>query len=154
MLILGYQFENLGDVEVERDEGGVPTTHVPEAPADEPSGTWLHAYGHGPFCTLAPPEMPWTGGVYAIVVDGDVKYVGQSADVTRQFGQSGFGSICRANCRDGRGQQTNCRINNLVLGATQDGLAVVLWLHRACDRNRVKREIVSALAPEWNLTGK
>jgi hypothetical protein len=63
---------------------------------------------------------------------------------------AGYGNISPRNCfKDG--QETNCRLNNLILETTQAGKRVSLWLCRTADHKAVERVLFGTLQLAWNL---
>ena len=68
-------------------------------------------------------------------------------------GPRGYGTISPRNCFKG-GQETNCRINNLILLTSKSGIELALWFYEIeggkQERVAVERELVQALKPTWN----
>jgi hypothetical protein len=109
----------------------------------------LHAYGEGPFCRFSIPR-DWKGrsGVYILLVDGAPKYVGKCADLDRRMNRE-YGSIAPRACFR-KGQQTNCRINNLILNAVKRGMKLDLLFHETERRDELEALLIEELSPEWN----
>ena len=74
----------------------------------------LNKYGKGPFCKFT-IDRKYSGksGVYVILVNNEIQYVGECDDFFKRFGM-GYGNISPRNCFEG-GQLTNCRINADIL---------------------------------------
>jgi hypothetical protein len=114
------------------------------------AGLPLHSYGEGPFCAFrigAPAGLP---GVYALIVDDEVRYLGECADLRARF-NAGYGIISPRNCFVG-GQPTNCRINRRVLEVVKAGGRVDLYflLTSPSDRKAVELELLARFSPPWN----
>ena len=87
------------------------------------------AWALGPFGRIEPefavPERP---GVYALVSDGVVHYVGWSNDLASTFGpRHGLGHISRKDCTSRRREEV-CRLNRLVTADAVAGRTVDLYL--------------------------
>ena len=48
------------------------------------------------------------------------------------------------------GQQTNCRINNLIYQEAQADLRITLWFHATEDYKTIERELLDANNFNWN----
>jgi len=108
----------------------------------------LNAYGAGPFCKFRIPKQFKTSGVYALVVEGSIKYIGECINLSSRY-NSGYGNISPRNCFKG-GQETNCRINALIHGESQLGRKVELWFHAAREHKELEKRLLSIGAYEWN----
>jgi len=62
----------------------------------------------------------------------------------------GYGNISPKNCYKG-GQETNCRLNNLIFQSATAGAGIALWFHETANYKAVERELRAELVPEWNL---
>lgn len=109
----------------------------------------LNRYGAGPFCKFSVARNLSLEGVYLITVDGGVKYIGESENVSQRFSQAGYGSIQPRNCFVG-GQATNCKINNLILKNSRVDRDLQLWFHETADHKPVEARLIQTLRPEWN----
>lgn len=160
MELSGYAFGRVCDVEPDRTDRGVVDVHVPQSDYDRRDEKAVHDYGWGPFCSFGvPDDGTHCPGVYAIAVEDDVVYVGETKDLYEQFA-NGYGRISPANCFAG-GQQTNCRLNTAIFHAARAGDRVSLHLHATDDfggteeenralRRIIKDDLVTALDPAWN----
>jgi hypothetical protein len=160
MELSGYAFGRVCDVEPDRTDRGVVDVHVPQSDYDRRDEKAVHDYGWGPFCSFGvPDDGTHCPGVYAIAVEDDVVYVGETKDLYEQFA-NGYGRISPANCFAG-GQQTNCRLNTAIFHAARAGDRVSLHLHATDDfggteeenralRRIIKDDLVTALDPDWN----
>lgn len=108
----------------------------------------LHTYGVGPFCRFSIPVNLHGSGVYLLTVNDDVKYVGETENLSIRF-NSGYGTISPRNPFKG-GQSTNCRINNLILGATKSDTPVQLWFKATDSYKTLEQELIDSIRPPWN----
>ncbi len=150
--IEGHEFAYVCRIAPKSDPQGRPIEVQPQARYANLEGLRLHQYGHGPFCAFS-VERGWEGkaGVYAFLVDGEVKYVGECEDLATRINM-GYGRISPRNCYQG-GQQTNCRINNLVLEAVKGGSQVTLIFHQNEHRRDLESVLLQRLSPDWNRSG-
>lgn len=90
--------------------------------------------------------------MYLVSVVGQPVYVGECANLHQRWGP-GYGSISPRNCFKG-GQQTNCRVNNLLLETARNGNQIELWFRpqsgAKADRIALEAALVDALQPSWN----
>jgi hypothetical protein len=108
----------------------------------------LNRYGAGPFCKFKIPGRIQTKGVYLLIVEDEIRYVGEAVNLSSRF-NAGYGNISPKNCFKG-GQETNCRLNNLVYKTAQAGNRVSLWFFPTLDHKEVEKTLRSTLKPEWN----
>ncbi|MCW4051403.1 MAG: GIY-YIG nuclease family protein [Candidatus Bathyarchaeota archaeon] len=147
--ILGYRFMKICNIEPARDESGSVYEHNPDKRYNNTKGLSLHSYGLGPFCSFRiPSNYNGSKGVYAIRINGDWMYIGKADDLGKRFNQ-GYGNISPRNCFDG-GQQTNCRINNLILEKVKDGFLVELYFHETTDIDAIEPKLIGKVKPPWN----
>jgi hypothetical protein len=111
-------------------------------------GDPLNRYGAGPFCKFVIPRTFRQSGVYLIFAGDDLKYVGECANLSARF-NAGYGNISPKNCFKG-GQETNCRLNNLIYAATTSGKPLALWFHATPDYKAVEVVLRSKLRAPWN----
>ena len=148
----GYSFESVGPIQPKRDVGRGALIEVrPEPSPDVP----LHRYGEGPFCRFrVAQDAHWRrGGVYVLTYGDSVGYVGKSEKLARVW--YFVGQISPSAVRYKGGQQTHCRINTLILNEATRSTETALWFHAVEDgmrRGELKKRLVAALKPPWNLT--
>lgn len=146
------EFGYIGAIEVERDSDGTLVELFPQARFSRCETTPLHAYGQGPFCRFYIGSKIRAAGLYVVTVNEEPLYVGECANLHKRWA-SGYGSISPRNCFTG-GQQTNCRVNNLVLETARSGSRIELWFRpqsgSKADRIAVETALVDALQPNWN----
>ena len=90
-------------------------------------------------------------GVYAVTVGDRVVYVGKTNNLSRRWGQGGYGSIVVP--EPGNPQVTNRRVNHVILDAAQRGDIVQLWFHETADRDVVEGALIGKLDLLWNRKG-
>jgi len=108
----------------------------------------LNNYGAGPFCKFKIPNSLNVPGVYAIVVGGDVDYIGECQNLSSRYNM-GYGNISPRNCYMG-GQETNCRINNLILSAARSGVRISLWFLETERYKEIESELRGSIKLKWN----
>ena len=144
----GYEFERVCEITPLRDGEGVIQAFFPQSRYHNNEKLRLNKYGHGPFCKFKIPNNVRQPGVYAIVVDGDTKYVGECANLSNRYNM-GYGNISPRNCFI-RGQETNCRLNNLIYHASTNGHRITLWFHRTERFKSLERHLRTLLGLKWN----
>ena len=147
----GYVFERVGTIHPKRDVRGLPVEERPRSPNNSPP----HKYGSGPFCRFhIAQEGRWRhSGVYVITCGDTVRYVGECKNLAMICNY--VGGITPSAVKYKGGQQTHCRINNLILDEAKRGVETVLWFHTVWDsahRKARKGQVATALNPTWNLT--
>jgi hypothetical protein len=149
MEIAGYRFEYVCQISPETGAHGRPREFMPQSRYANRDGRPLHAYGAGPFCRFSIPST-WngSGGVYIFLADSVPRYVGCCDSLGNRINQ-GYGAIQPRNCFFG-GQETNCRINSLVLEANNRGMRVELLFHETEWRHDLEASLIGTLSPEWN----
>jgi hypothetical protein len=108
----------------------------------------LNRYGSGPFCKFRVASRMRSSGVYLLMVNEEVRYVGESADLSARFNM-GYGNISPKNCFKG-GQETKCRLNNLMYLTAHAGGRMSLWFFQTADYNSVESLLRTTLNPPWN----
>lgn len=144
----GAQFDYVCTIELEREESGVFREHMPQERYAKRDEVPLNRYGSGPFGKFKIPRNFKVPGVYALTIDGALKYVGEAANLSARY-NAGYGNISPKNCYKG-GQETNCRLNNLIYGAVSQGAIVELWFHPTDGYKALEIELRANLKPEWN----
>ena len=143
-----FSFAHVVDISPERRSDGQICEYLPQRRYRNEDGIPLNRYGQGPFCKFRIPSDMYMSGVYAITVDGDTRYIGECQSLTDRFNM-GYGNISPRNCFVG-GQETNCRINKLVLDAASEAKEISLWFHRTSDYKRVEAQLRDIVRPIWN----
>ena len=149
----GLLFSHVGPVRPNRNQCGEVIGELPQSRFRNERNLPLNKYGEGPFCRFR-VALGWgRSGVY-VLMNGDTPlYVGECQDLEVRWGPTGYGSISPRNCYKG-GQETNCRINNLIYRGTKTGAGFNLWFYPVegdkHSRTAIERELVSVLSPPWN----
>ena len=149
MTLAGQVFQHFVRIAPDVGLDGKPVAYMPQSRYRAARSTPLNRHGAGPFCRFVVLGLPAAPGVYAITVARKLAYVGIAADLQQRWGPSGYAQIQPKNCFKG-GQSTNCKVNHAILSATQDQLAVDLWIHRTDDPRPLEARLIAALAPPWN----
>lgn len=147
--LLGYRFTRVDSFDLERTSRGTTRKYRPQKEYSEAETTRLNQHGRGQFCRLQVKGLPTVPGVYALTVDGDVVYVGQTGNLAERWGPRGYGTISPRNCYVG-GQSTNCKINGSILKADERNSQIDLWFHETSDPKPCEVKLISGLAPPWN----
>jgi hypothetical protein len=148
MKIDKYEFDQVCEIEPLRGASGSVLQIMPQSRYKNAATVLRNRYGSGPFCKFRIPNSYRTGGVYILTIDGEVQYVGECANLSSRF-NSGSGNISPRNCYKG-GQETNCRLNNLIYLAAERGERVSLWFFQTNDYKAMERALLSTLTFAWN----
>ena len=148
MRIASYEFEHIGDIEPVQDIDGSVRPFMPQDRYKNVRNLPLHRHSSGPFCKFKIANRFRVSGVYVLMVDEKVRYVGECVNLSARF-NAGYGTISPKNCFAG-GQETNCRLNHLVYMTTQAGERLSLWLFQTADHNSVEEKLRDTLNPPWN----
>ena len=161
LVLARHVLAHAGRLFVERDASGVVLTLTPlagMAAVEQRYPPWAL----GPFGRIEPENaLPESPGVFALVSQGVVRYVGATGDLARMFGmQKGLGHISRRDCRSGRAEE-RCRLNRLITTEAVAGQPVDLyllvmparwaWRSTADAPSRVVAEIVAGNRGDWHL---
>lgn len=148
MRVDGYEFSLVCALEPRRDADGSIQEFFPQARYKNERGLPLNRYGMGPFCKFTIPTRILASGVYAITSGEDLKYIGECQNLSDRYNM-GYGNISPRNCFVG-GQETNCRVNSLVLNEAGTGASLSLWFLETDDYKRIEQELRSSRRPPWN----
>lgn len=143
-----YHFEHVADLAPVRMPAGTIQAFMPQSRYANARGLPLNKYGAGPFCKFTVPADYRKSGVYLLVVGPHVRYVGECANLSARF-NAGYGNISPKNCYKG-GQETNCRLNNLVYRACSEGEMLFLFFHQTADYKAVEARLRAVLRAPWN----
>jgi len=147
--ISGLPFQLVCEIIPELDSSGMPKDFMPQFKYRNVLRIPLHKYGNGPFCRFRIPNgYDGKVGVYVVLVNGSVKYVGECEDLRKRW-KAGYGNISPRNCYRG-GRSTNCRINNLIFKTYGKGSKIELVFHETNNRFRIENDLIAKLNPEWN----
>ena len=143
-----YEFEYVCDIAPLRETDGSMRQHMPQERYKNARNLPLNRYGAGPFCKFTIPRRFKVNGVYVLTVDGALMYVGECANFSARF-NAGYGNISPKNCFKG-GQETNCRLNNLLYMALLADRRISLWFFQTADYKSVEVAMRRNLNPPWN----
>ena len=136
MNIDNFEFKFACYLVPELDDDGKCVAKMPQGRYKNAKTLFRNAYGGGPFCKFRIPRHHKTSGVYALLVDGSIKYVGECINLSARY-NSGYGNISPRNCFKG-GQETNCRLNAQVFREVHLGRRVELWFHASREHKVLK----------------
>lgn len=142
-------FVKAATIEPDRDRWGRVVEEMPQSRYRGVHTKSLHRFGAGPFCHFTVRGLPPQEGVYCVVIDNEVVYVGRSDDLERIWGSTGIATISPSACYVG-GQSTNCKVNHGILRAAQANRLIELWIKETTDSRRLKAALVHRLTPRWN----
>ncbi len=149
----GYDFERVGPILPECDEYGKVIGELPQHRFRNERNLPLSKYGQGPFCRFQVAKGWRQSGVFVLANGDNPLYVGECQNLEDRWGTKGFGGISPRNCYKG-GQDTNCRINNLIYEKTRTGENFDLWFHSIEGDKHVrlaaKSRLIASLRPPWN----
>ena len=146
-------FTVVADLQVDRDSDQAPATYDPAPSYVNAATAQLHGYGRGPFCSFRIDPRFSGSGIYFLTVEGALRYVGSCDNLAKRI-NDGYGNISPRDCYEG-GQQTNCRVNKLVLMEVRQWRSVRLWFVEVASPSECRRlesTIIDQQAPAWNLT--
>lgn len=143
-----YDFAFMASLAPKRDSVGAIREFSPQGGYAKAGAVPLHRHGRGTFCNFRLAVSKGLYGVYALVVDGSVRYLGECEDLGKRF-NAGYANISPKNCYRG-GQPTNCKINRRVLDVTKAGGRVDLYFYPTSQRKAVEQELIARYAPPWN----
>jgi hypothetical protein len=148
--LCGYPFVFIQELKPQRGLTGKIKQYDPKAQYAKKATTPLNKYGAGPFCrfSLNKRELWGVKGVYALFDTQNLLYIGQTVNLLQRF-NDGYGNIAPRNCYAG-GQNTNCKINAMVLQKCLEGEHVFLFFFESSDYDRVEHELIEALFPPYN----
>lgn len=127
----------------------------PQARYKNTRGLPINRYGHGPFCRFTIPDRSGCQrGLYLVMLNDAPVYVGQCVHFIKRW-RHGYGTIHPRNCFKG-GQQTNCRVNMLILSSAKNGGRLNLYFHDIPDDDLAGPEmrLIREISPDWNLSGR
>ncbi len=148
MEINGHKFERVSDIQPEQNPDGTLREFMPQERYLNAKQLPLNTYGTGPFCKFKISNRYGVSGVYVLTIDGVVMYVGECANLSARF-NAGYGNISPKNCFKG-GQETNCRLNNLIYCAANASQPISLWFLPTSDYKLIEAALRAAVRMAWN----
>lgn len=148
--LLGYPFEYIQELEPDRNLLGKIKQYDPKESFSKKGSIQLNKYGTGPFCRFSIKAKGNWGicGVYALFDNQELLYLGQTENFEQRF-NTGYGNISPRNCYIG-GQNTNCKINSMILSKYLTGKKVYLFFFKTANYDCVEHELIRALKPPYN----
>jgi hypothetical protein len=128
-IFAGHKFWLVGSLDLQRTATGELFEYFPELP----NNVRGNRHAEGPFCKFGLPAALNAEGVYAVVVDDDLKYIGECVGLAARFGPGGYGLITQRNLHHD-GQSTNSKLNSRILAAAKSGAIALVWFHSTTDR--------------------
>lgn len=120
MKIGEYEFSHIADIEPMREPDGTVRPFLPQSRYANALNIPLNQYGTGPFCKFKIPGHYRTSGVYVLTIDGEIRYVGECANLSARF-NAGYGNISPRNCFQG-GQEKGAGADHIGLLTSKDPL--------------------------------
>jgi hypothetical protein len=143
-----YELVHVCRIEPILDTNGTVRKYLPQFNFANERSLPLNRYGAGPFCKFKIPNTYKTSGVYALTVDHETRYVGECENLSSRYNM-GYGNISPRNCFKG-GQETNCRLNNLIYNAALEENTIDLWFHRTITFKLAELDILAIQRWAWN----
>lgn len=146
----GYPFQFIQELEPNRNLLGEIKQYNPQENYNKKATVPLHKYGKGPFCRFSLNSKDYGGisGVYLMCDGKDILYIGQTANFQQRF-DNGYGNIAPRNCYIG-GQNTNCKINKMILNKYIRGERVYLYFFVTPDYDQVEHQLIKVYQPPYN----
>jgi hypothetical protein len=144
----GFEFELVETLSPVRDGFGKIVERRPQDSFAKRYSAAFNKHGDGEFCKFRIGVPKGLIGVYALVVGGSIRYIGECEDLGKRF-DTGYGHISPRNCFIG-GQSTNCKINRYVLELSKADKKVDLYFHKTEVRIAVEKQLIASLSPPWN----
>ena len=116
---------------------------------------FLNPYGDGVYCRFRMERGPLSlkKGLYLYCIGDRLVYLGRSIDPFEKRINQGYGAIHPKNCfLDG--QATNCHLNALIAENVSAVSLFVLSLSDDLEIERLERQLIQMLQPQWNIALK
>jgi len=144
-----FKFQKICLILPNRCQTGQVEKFLPQSRYENTSEKDLHKFGNGPFCKFKIPNDIKSSGVYALMVDGELKYLGECENLAKRYNTM-YGNIPPAACYKG-GRETDCRINNHIYRASVENREVSLWFLNTPRFKEIEVQLRQKLRPIWNL---
>ena len=146
--IEGHNFIRVCAIEPKRTPDESIWEFMPQERYKNTDNVPLNRYGKGPFCKFTIPKTIVASGVYAMISDEKVKYIGECQNLSSRINM-GYGNISPRNCYVG-GQETNCRVNNLIFNEAKLRSVLSLWFLETDNYKHIEQKLRSSMHPAWN----
>lgn len=112
---------------------------------------FLNCYGDNNFCYFKLESHLMDKGLYAWVVNNEIKYIGRCTDNFKKRVNQGYGKISPKNCFID-GQATNCHINSEINKLAEIDFYVYPMNSSSTENiNSLELNILSSRKFEWNI---
>ena len=112
---------------------------------------FLNKYGDNTFCHFKLDSHCTDKGLYAWVVDGEIKYIGRCTDNFKKRVNQGYGKISAKNCFID-GQATNCHLNSEVNKLNNIEFYVLPMNERSTEEiSELELKILKLMKFDWNI---
>ncbi len=148
MNINGYNFVLIYKIKPKKKTNGRIIQLQPQNRYKNRKTIALNKYGTGRFCQFRIPVDIEQSGVYVIIVNKKCKYVGECENLSSRYNM-GYGQISPRNCFI-NGQETNCRVNKLILKEARAGKEIKLWFLKTTDYKHIEQKLRDNLLWPWN----
>ena len=149
IVLLGYRFSFIQSLIPECDKFGHAIKYYPQN--EYRRNRKLHKHGNGAFCRFN-INAGNVAGVYLLVSNDELLYIGQTCNINQRFNNSRFGSygfITPVACYAG-GQMTNCKINKLVLKYFEERPPIQLYFLPTSRHKEIERFLLSHISTLFN----
>ena len=146
--IQGCTFKYICNIEPELDGNVAIKQYKPQSRYNNVKELKLNKYGKGSFCKFRINKDIHRSGVYAILVNEELKYIGECVDLSDRF-NTDYGQISPRNCFEG-GQETNCRINKSIFKEKRINNKISLWFYRTKNYKSIESQLIEKTKPSWN----
>ncbi len=145
----GTRLSKVCDIRAAAGESDSVGEYYPQKRFKNSRNLKLNRYGQGPFCKFKIANGLNKPGVYVISVRGSPQYVDECQNLSSRF-NTGYGNISPRNCFVG-GQETNCRINNLICRHSKQGDPIELYFTESSNHKDLERHLRKQEPLPWNL---
>ncbi len=144
----GYVFEFVQQIIPECNSDGSVKKYYPQKDYNNVRNLSLLKNGSGPFCRfrIEAEDVP---GVYLWVVNGEIVYIGETANLKTRF-NTGYGRIYPRNCYFG-GQSTNCKMNKVAMNYFENGTPVFLYFLETSDYKQIELKLLYSVKTRYNV---
>lgn len=114
---------------------------------------FLNKYGDRAFCTFSISDDKYINnkGLYAYVVENDLKYIGRCRDTFKKRLNQGYGKIHPKNCYID-GQATNCHLNSLINQYQKSVKFYVYEMAHDEEIEELEKQLIREYNPDWNIS--
>ena len=146
--LLGYEFKFLLQIIPKCNSDGSVKKYYPQKEYNNARNLPLLKNGKGAFCRFQ-LDVKDVAGVYLWVVNGEVIYIGETANLRTRF-NTGYGIIHPRNCFFG-GQSTNCKMNKVAMRFFEEGTPINLYFLETFDYKRIELELLCSVKTKYNI---